>query len=162
MHAVLKTGGKQYRVTKDDVITIERVNGEPGSEISFEEILILGDKIGSPFIKGAVVSAEILEQKKDNKIIVFKKKRRKDYKRTLGHKQMHTVVKITSISSSADKKKVGEKKVSERQDKPTETELNKNKEVTKKAVAKKKMVTKKTAGKAKASEKVANTKKDNK
>merc|ERR1711990_49727 len=132
MHAVLKTGGKQYRVTKDDVITIERVNGEPGSEVSFEEILILGDKVGSPFIKGAVVSAEILEQKKDNKIIVFKKKRRKDYKRTLGHKQMHTVVKITSISSSANKKKVDEKKVSERQDKSTETEPNKNKAVAKK------------------------------
>ncbi|MAI06364.1 MAG: 50S ribosomal protein L21 [Alphaproteobacteria bacterium TMED87] len=162
MHAVLKTGGKQYRVTKDDVITIERVNGEPGSEVSFEEILILGDKVGSPFIKGAVVSAEILEQKKDNKIIVFKKKRRKDYKRTLGHKQMHTVVKITSISSSANKKKVDEKKVSERQDKSTETEPNKNKAVAKKAVVKKKTATKKTAGKAKAGEKAANTKKDNK
>ena len=99
---------------------------------------------------------------KDNKIIVFKKKRRKDYKRTLGHKQMHTVVKITSISSSANKKKVDEKKVSERQDKSTETEPNKNKAVAKKAVVKKKTATKKTAGKAKAGEKVANTKKDNK
>lgn len=156
MHAVLKTGGKQYRVTKDDVITIERVNGEPGSEVSFEEILILGDKIGSPFIKGAVVSAEILEQKKDSKIIVFKKKRRKDYKRTLGHKQMHTIVKITSISSSSDKKKVDEKKVSKRQNNSTETEPNKKKEAVKK-----KTVTKKIAGKTTVSKKVTNKKKDN-
>ena len=156
MHAVLKTGGKQYRVTKDDVITIEKVNGEPGSEVSFEEILILGDKVGSPFIKGAVVSAEILEQKKDSKIIVFKKKRRKDYKRTLGHKQMHTIVKITSISSSSDKKKVDEKKVSKRQNNSTETEPNKKKEAVKK-----KTVTKKIAGKTTVSKKVTNKKKDN-
>tara|TARA_B100000902_G_C26979115_1_gene749352 strand:+ start:71 stop:553 length:483 start_codon:yes stop_codon:yes gene_type:complete len=146
MHAVLKTGGKQYRVAKDDVITIEKINGEPGSEISFRDVLILGDKIGNPLIEGAVVSAKIIEQKKDAKIIVFKKKRRKDYKRTQGHKQLHTVVQITSISSSAGEKKTAKKEAPESQSKTTDKKSVQKKTATKKTVAKKTSV-KKTATK---------------
>ena len=136
MHAVLKTGGKQYRVTKDDIISIERIEGEPGSQIEFDEILMMGDEIGAPTIHGKVVKAEILEQKKDTKILVFKKKRRKDYKRTLGHRQLQTVIQIIEVGSAAESKTADTKSLSK-------------KVVTKKSTTKKKVVTKKTITKTK-------------
>ena len=166
MHAVLKTGGKQYRVAKDDVITIEKISGEPGSEISFRDVLILGEKIGNPLIDGAVVSAKIIEQKKDAKIVVFKKKRRKDYKRTQGHKQLHTVVQITSISSSPVKEKTAKKEAPESQSKnKDEGSVEKKVDIQKKAAPKKtvakKTSVKKTATKIKDSKKVDKKKKVN-
>ena len=100
MFAVIKTGGKQYKVAKDDVITVERLPGEAGGNVSFEEVLILGGddtKVGAPLIDGASVSGEIVEQTRGEKIIVFKKQRRQNYRRKKGHRQELTVVKITDI-----------------------------------------------------------------
>ena len=100
MFAVIKTGGKQYKVAKDDVITVERLPGEAGGSVSFEEVLMLGGddtKVGSPLVDGASVSGEIVEQARGEKIIVFKKQRRQNYRRKKGHRQELTVVKITDI-----------------------------------------------------------------
>lgn len=102
MYAVIKTGGKQYRVAKDDIVKIEKLDGEAGDKIEFKEVLMLGDDseatVGSPLVDGAVVTAEVLEQTRAAKIIVFKKKRRHNYRRKKGHRQHQTVVRITSIS----------------------------------------------------------------
>jgi large subunit ribosomal protein L21 len=109
MHAVIRTGGKQYRVAKDDVITVERLAGDAGASVTFDEVLMLGDKVGTPVIEGAAVQGEIVEQGRGDKIIVFKKKRRKDYKRTAGHRQDLTTVKITDVGGAAPKKKTAKK-----------------------------------------------------
>ncbi|MCP4395049.1 MAG: 50S ribosomal protein L21 [Alphaproteobacteria bacterium] len=100
MFAVIKTGGKQYRVEKDTVLKIEKIAGEPGSEVVFDEVLMAGDKVGAPLVEGAKVTAEVLGQDRADKIIVFKKKRRQNYRRKKGHKQNITVVKIKAISAS--------------------------------------------------------------
>ncbi len=103
MFAVIKTGGKQYRVAKDDVITVERLDGEAGGPVSFEQVLMLGGddtKVGAPVIEGASVSGEIVEQTRGEKIIVFKKQRRQNYRRKKGHRQDLTVVRITDILAS--------------------------------------------------------------
>ena len=101
MYAVIKTGGKQYRVAKDDVITIEKLDGKTGDKIEFNEVLIVGDEantaIGTPHVEGASVTAEVVEQTRGSKIIVFKKKRRHNYRRKKGHRQHQTVVRITEI-----------------------------------------------------------------
>jgi len=93
--AVISTGGKQYRVKVGDIIKVEKLNAD--KKVSFDKILMLGDKIGSPNVPGAVVTAEVLEQKRADKVIVFKRKRRHNYRRTRGHRQHLTVVKITEI-----------------------------------------------------------------
>ncbi len=99
MFAVIKTGGKQYKVKKDSVIIVEKLNGEAGSEVSFGDVLMAGDKIGTPYVDGAVVSGEIVKQTRGEKVIIFKKIRRHGYKRKKGHKQDLTVVKITDIKA---------------------------------------------------------------
>jgi len=108
MYAVIKTGGKQYKVAKDDVITVEKLAGEPGTSIDFDMVLMLDDgekqTLGKPLVEGAVVAAEILEQNRDKKILVFKKKRRKNYRRTNGHRQDITVLKVTDILADGMKK----------------------------------------------------------
>ena len=98
MYAVIKTGGKQYRVASGDVIKIEKIAGEEGKEVVFNEVLALGDSIGTPLVVGASVKALILKQAKDAKVIVFKKKRRQNYRRKNGHRQNITLVKITDVS----------------------------------------------------------------
>ena len=98
MFAVIKTGGKQYRVTKDDVILVEKLEGEAGSSITLDHVLMVGDKIGSPIVSGASVTATVIEQTKGDKIIVFKKKRRQNYRRKKGHRQHLTVLRITDIA----------------------------------------------------------------
>lgn len=109
MFAVIKTGGKQYRVSADDVIKVEKLSAEAGSEVSFAEVLMIGDgdtaTVGTPLVKGASVSGEVVEQTRGDKIRVFKKKRRKGYRRTAGHRQHLTVVKITEILADGKKKK---------------------------------------------------------
>ena len=95
--AVIATGGKQYRVKIGDVIKIEKIKTD-AKEISFDNVLMLGDKIGAPTVKGAIVAGEILEQTRADKVIIFKKKRRQNYRRTRGHRQHLTVVRITKIS----------------------------------------------------------------
>ena len=99
MFAVIKTGGKQYKVQKDSVIVVEKLDGEAGSTVSFGEVLMVGGKVGTPFVEGASVSGEIVKQTRGEKVIVFKKIRRHGYKRKNGHKQHLTVVKITDIKA---------------------------------------------------------------
>ena len=107
MFAVIRTGGKQYRVAPNDIIEIEKIAGEPGDIIELGEVLLLGGeggpKTGSPTIAGALVAAEVLEQKRDDKVIVFKKKRRKGYRRTKGHRQSLTALRITEILTDGKK-----------------------------------------------------------
>ncbi len=98
MYAVIKTGGKQYKVASGDVIKVEKLAGEEGSEIVFNEVLALGDKVGKPFVEGASVKATVLKQAKADKVIVFKKKRRQNYRRKNGHRQNITIVKIVEIA----------------------------------------------------------------
>jgi large subunit ribosomal protein L21 len=104
MYAVIKTGGKQYRVAHGDVIKVERLAGEVGQAIAFEQVLMVGGddgaepRIGAPLLEGARVTAEVLEQARAPKIIVFKKKRRKNYRRKHGHRQLQTVLRIREIA----------------------------------------------------------------
>ena len=97
MYAVIKTGGKQYKVTTGDVVKIEKIAGEEGNEVIFNEVLALDDVIGTPLVNGASVKAKVLKQAKDAKFIIFKKKRRQNYRRKNGHRQQITLVKITDI-----------------------------------------------------------------
>ncbi len=97
MYAVIKTGGKQYKVASGDVLKIEKIAGNEGSEVVFNEVLALDDAYGTPMIAGASVKATVIKQARDAKIIVFKKKRRQNYRRKNGHRQDITLVKITDI-----------------------------------------------------------------
>ncbi len=101
MYAVIKTGGKQYRVAKDDIIIIERLDGESGASLEFAEVLLVGEgesvKVGAPTVAGAKVTAELVEQTRGPKVIAFKKRRRKNSRRKHGHRQDLTKVRITSI-----------------------------------------------------------------
>ena len=107
MYAVIKTGGKQYSVNKDDILIVEKLPDDEGKKITFNDVLMLteGDKtlIGTPYVENAIVTAEILEQSRAKKIIVFKKKRRQNYRRTKGHRQLQTKIKIVDISTSKTK-----------------------------------------------------------
>ena len=102
---MIRTGGKQYRVASGQVIKIERLDGEVGDTVAFEQVLMVGGeqaagepRIGSPLVEGARVTAEVLEQGKAPKVIVFKKKRRKNYRRRRGHRQLQTVLRIRDIA----------------------------------------------------------------
>ncbi len=101
MFAVIRTGGKQYKVAKDDVIAVEKLAGEPGATIELGEVLMLGDgatvSAGTPLVSGASVSATLVEQRRADKIIIFKKKRRHNYRRKNGHRQYQTVLRIDEI-----------------------------------------------------------------
>ena len=97
MFAVIKTGGKQYKVTSGDVIKVEKLNAQEGAEVIFNEVLALDEKIGKPLVKGASVKATVLKQAKDAKVIIFKKKRRQNYRRKNGHRQQITLVKILDV-----------------------------------------------------------------
>ncbi|WP_018235901.1 50S ribosomal protein L21 [Ensifer sp. BR816] len=114
MFAVIKTGGKQYRVAADDVITIEKLEGVQGDKIEFTEILMVGvgadATIGAPFVEGAVVSAEVVDQGRAKKVIAFKKRRRQNSKRSRGHRQHQTIVRILDIAAAGGKAKKASKK----------------------------------------------------
>jgi large subunit ribosomal protein L21 len=100
MFAVIKTGGKQYRVAAQDVIKVDKIRGEPGEVVQFAEVLLLGGdnvSIGTPTVQGASVAAEVLEQGRGPKIIAFKKRRRKNSRRKRGHRQEFTLVRVTEI-----------------------------------------------------------------
>ena len=102
MQAVIKTGGKQYSVSKGDVIIVEKISGNPGDEVEFKEVLMVSDeggvKIGSPVLDNAVVKAKIIGAKKGEKVIIFKFRRRKDFRKKTGHRQTYTSIQITDIS----------------------------------------------------------------
>lgn len=102
MYAVIKTGGKQYRVTEGQLLRVEKLPGEQGAKVNFKDILLVGGdspKIGQPFVKGASVDAEIQGHDRSKKVIVFKFKRRKGYRNKNGHRQPYTELKITGINS---------------------------------------------------------------
>jgi len=100
MFAVIKTGGKQYRVAAEDVLKVEKVAGEPGDIVEFGEVLVVGGDsvtLGAPTVAGAIVAAEVIEQGRGPKVIAFKKRRRKNSRRKRGHRQEFTLVRITEI-----------------------------------------------------------------
>lgn len=103
MYAVVATGGKQYKVQQGDVLRVEKLAGDVGSEVAFDKVLMFSDgenvQIGQPVVEGAVVKCRIIEQGKSKKVIVFKYKRRKRYRRKQGHRQQYTAVKIDAIEA---------------------------------------------------------------
>jgi large subunit ribosomal protein L21 len=101
MYAIIRTGGKQYKVAEKDVIELERLSGDAGDQVAFGDVLALGGEdgvtLGSPLVSGAKVAGEIVEHTRSATILVFKKRRRQNSKRSRGHRQEHTVVRITEI-----------------------------------------------------------------
>lgn len=100
MYAVIHTGGKQYKVAPGESLRIEKIEGDKGAKVSFDKVLLIGGdavKVGTPFVAGAKVNAEIVVQDRAKKIIVFKLRRRKNYRRKYGHRQPFTEIKITGI-----------------------------------------------------------------
>ena len=152
MFAIISADGRQYRVAKGDIIRFDRMKAEPGDSFETAKVLAVAEednklKIGSPVVEGAKVEGTVLQHGKDKKIIVFKRKRRKTYRRKYGHRQDHTLVKIDKISAKAPTaKKALQKKVVEETAEATKTSVKKTTiktTVTKKPAAKK-SVTKKT------------------
>ena len=106
MFAVIKTGGKQYRVAADDLLQVEKIKGEPGEIVQFGEVLVVGGEpttIGTPTVEGASVAAEVVEQGRGPKVIAFKKRRRNNSRRKRGHRQEFTLVRITEILTGGAK-----------------------------------------------------------
>jgi len=151
LYAIIEAGGKQYRVSEGDLIDVERRSGEVGQAVDFQEVLLVGDQetihVGKPVLAGARVVGTIAEQGKEAKIIVFKFKRRKKYRRKQGHRQLFTRVRIDQIELDGQK---GRKPQAEKTKKAV-TKEEETKEVVAKAPAKtiKKKAVKKTAAKAK-------------
>jgi large subunit ribosomal protein L21 len=102
MYAVIKTGGKQYRVKAGDMLIVEKLAGEPGAKVAFDQVLMVGEgaavTVGAPTIAGASVSATLIETRRGEKIKIFKKKRRQGYRRTGGHRQTETVLRVTAVA----------------------------------------------------------------
>jgi large subunit ribosomal protein L21 len=106
MFAVFKTGGKQYRVATEDLLKVDKVKGEPGEIVEFGEVLVVGGDsvtLGAPTVAGATVAAQVLEQNRGGKIIAFKKRRRKNSRRKIGHRQEFTLLRITEILTDGNK-----------------------------------------------------------
>jgi large subunit ribosomal protein L21 len=127
MFAVIKTGGKQYRVAADDTLKVDKIKGEPGEIIQFGEVLVVGGDavaLGAPTVAGASVAAEVIEQGRGPKIIAFKKRRRKNSRRKRGHRQEFTLVRITEILTDGAKPSLTARAKPERRsksaDKPAE------------------------------------------
>ena len=103
MYAVIETGGKQYKVEAGDVIRVEKLNAEEGAEITFDKVLMAGEgsdvKVGAPTVEGAAVTAKVLGNGKAKKVVVFKMKRKKNYRRKKGHRQPFTKVEITAVNA---------------------------------------------------------------
>ncbi|MGD1880427.1 MAG: 50S ribosomal protein L21 [Kiloniellaceae bacterium] len=152
MFAVIKTGGKQYKVAKDDVIVVEKLNGETGEVVAFDSVLMVGEgadtKAGAPFVEGVCVAGEVVEQTRGDKILVFKKKRRQNYRRTNGHRQDLTVVRITDILTDGKKPEAKAKKAAAPKKTEAEGDDAPKKAATKKAAPKKAAAKKTTAKKA--------------
>ena len=109
MFAVIKTGGKQYSVAAEDQLKVEKLAGEPGDMIEINEVLMVGNTVGTPLVEGAMVTAEIVEQGRARKVIAFKKRRRQNSRRTIGHRQHYTMLQISEILTDGAKpsKKAG-------------------------------------------------------
>ena len=99
MFAIIKTGGKQFKVQKEDVLAVDKLEGKAGDKVTIEEVLMVDGKVGTPTVKGASVVAEIVRHMRDEKVLVFKKIRRHGYKRKNGHRQRLTLIKIVDIKA---------------------------------------------------------------
>ena len=109
MYAVIKTGGKQYRVQAGDVLVVEKLDGDVGAAVAFNEVLMVGEgadvTVGAPLVEGAVVNATLIETRKGEKVKIFKKIRRQGYRRTKGHRQPETVLQVTAIAGAGKTEK---------------------------------------------------------
>jgi large subunit ribosomal protein L21 len=109
MYAVIRTGGKQYRVQPGDLLVVEKLDGEPGANVAFGDVLMLGEgeavTVGAPLVQGAQVSATLIETRKGEKVKVFKKIRRQGYRRTRGHRQLQSVLRVTAIAGAGKEAK---------------------------------------------------------
>ena len=167
MYAVFRSGGKQYRAAKGDVLRLEKIEADEGATIEFDEVLLVGEgsdiKVGSPVLSGSTVSGKVVRQGKSRKVPVVKFKRRQNYLRQGTHRQFFTEVEITSISG-ASAKKAAPKKEEAAEAKPATKKKDTKKKAAKKPAAKKaaakKTATKKPAAKKKASKKKAAKKAD--
>ncbi len=152
MYALVKTGGKQYRVAKDDTILVERLAATEGEQVILNDVVMLGDgdkvTIGTPLVNGAAVSATVMRQTRGPKIIIFRRKRRKNHRRTQGHRQDLTLLKINDIADDASKLKPAAKAT------PAKKAVAKA-DATKKAAAPKAAATKKAPAKKAAPKKAA-------
>lgn len=155
MYAVFQTGGKQYRVSPGSTLRIEKLDAKEGGAIEFDRVLLVGEgdsvKIGAPYVPGCKVKAKVRAQGKADKIVVTKFKRRKNYRRTLGHRQRYTEVVITDISTSAGsvttKKKVAAVKKTTAKKAPAKQTPEKKAAAAKKSTTSKKTATRKNAAK---------------
>ncbi|MGQ9645745.1 MAG: 50S ribosomal protein L21 [Thermodesulfobacteriota bacterium] len=102
MYAVVKTGGKEYRISKGDIIRVEKIEGKAGDQVSLRDILMVSKEgqiqLGSPFLTDAVITGEIVQQVKGRKVLTYKMKRRKNYRRTKGHRQTYTYIRVNDIT----------------------------------------------------------------
>ena len=163
MYAVFRTGGKQYRAAKGDVLRLEKIEADEGATVSFDDVLLIGEgadiKVGNPVLSGSSVSGKVLRQGKTKKVPVVKFKRRQNYLRQGTHRQFFTEVEITAISASGAKKAAPKKEEAAPEKAAPKKAAPKKKAATKKAAAKK-TATKKAAPKKKAAKKTAAEKKD--
>lgn len=159
--AVIKTGGKQYKVAANDVIKIEKLDAEAGDIVTFDEVLMVGDVIGAPLVEGALVAAELVETKKQKTVIIFKKRRRHNSRRRNGHRQLLTTVRITEILTGGAKPTIKAAAKAEATDAVTEKAPAKKAakadaaEATEAKAAPKKAAPKKAAAEGEAAEKPA-------
>jgi len=169
MYAVIKTGGKQYRVSPGDVIVVEKLLGDAGAKVKLDQVLMVGEdgkdpEVGAPLISSAAVNCEVMEQSRADKIIVFKKKRRQGYKRKKGHRQEQTVLRVLDINGKGAVKAPAKKAAAPKDEAPkAEAKEAKTEAPAKaKAPAKKKAAAAKTDAKKKApaKKKAAAKKKD--
>jgi large subunit ribosomal protein L21 len=160
MYAVFRSGGKQYRAVKGDVLRLEKIEADEGSTVKFDEVLLVGEgsdiKVGSPLLPGSTVSGKVLRQGKSRKVPVVKFKRRQNYLRLGSHRQFFTEVEITAIAGASAKKAAPKAEVAE---KPAEKKVAAKKAATKKPAAKKPAAKKKAAVKKPAAKKKAAKKK---
>lgn len=122
MFAVIKTGGKQYKVAANDKITVEKIEGEPGSGVTFSDVLMIDAEVGAPLLKGAAVTGEIIEQTRSAKSISFVKRRRQNSKRKKGHRQELTVIRIDGIYKAGETPKAVAKTVKPKAEKSPKAE----------------------------------------
>ena len=158
MYAIIKTGGKQYKVTEGDKLQVEKLDAKVGSKVIFDEVVAVGGdklKVGTPFVAGYTVEAKVLEHGKGEKLVIYKYKAKKDYRRKNGHRQPYTLVEITKLGGEAKKAapaKAEETKAAAEK-KPAEKKAAAPKKETAKAPAKKAAPKKETAKKAAAPKK---------
>ena len=166
MYALVRTGGKQYRVSKDDTILVERISADEGAQVILDDVVMLGDgdkvTIGTPRVEGAAVSATVMRQTRGPKIIIFRRKRRKNHRRTQGHRQDLTLLKINAIAEDgkslapkAAPKKTAAPKAEAKTEAKTEAKAAPKKAAAKKTAAKAEAAPKKAPAKKAAAKKTA-------